>query len=208
MAIKLDNIKVTHITDSFKSGVENIYGNLISALAASRSDKSLESSIRRLASPRWLDRTYTSLKRLPYSRFTCVKAPDNEVYLAGKTDDIVVEIHGNNYNIGPYHVFISTNSIIDKQVTPIHLIPGYDPQTKNRHLHHLATYGDYAPSSPLLYEPRWCWASIGPSYYGALHDVDIVDMFRLLYLFLIRLNFSSPLCTQWINEAMHHGELL
>ena len=187
MAIKLENLKITQITDTFKDQVCEI----------------LYFSKHNEPSQREQDRMWTALKRMPYDKFSCIKSPDGTIYLSGKTEDIEAKINGHHYNIGPYHVLISKSSIMGKQLNPIHLIPDYDPKTSNRHLHHYGSIG--GQPHPLLYEPRWCWASIGPSYMSALHDTDIVDMFRLLYIFLIRLDNNSPLCSAWKTEAMSHG---
>ena len=191
MTIKLNNVKITQVTDPFKANVA----------------ETLFITTGQTLSQRRMDRMWTALKRLPYQSYSCVKAPDDTRYLMGKTDDIIANLEGRDYNIGPYFVCISDNSIITRQSNPIHLFPEYDPGTQNRHLHHAANF-DPGINHPLLARPSWCWASIGPSYVSALQDTDIVDMFRLLYIFIIRLNWASPLRSQWKYEAMDHGVLV
>lgn len=184
--IKLNNMKITTLSDQFKNKTASIV-----------------SQSRRLTK-RQEDRMWTALKRLPYQKFSCVQAPDKNVYISGLTENIIIRLGESKYNIGPYHVLISEDSILYKQQNPIHLIPDYAPKTSYRHLHHTGHPNNQ--EHPLLYTPNWCWASIGPSYISALNDTDIIDLFRLLYIFIIRLDWASPLCSRWKDEAMHYGE--
>ena len=199
MTIKLTTLKKTEITDSFKDWTMKTL-NTLANLSQENPD------VTRKLTPLGMDRIYTSLKRLPFQRFYCTKAPDGQVYLCSKSEEIIIEIDGKKYNIGSYHVCVSTRSIIAKQNNPVHLFPAYDPTTRNRHLHHTA----HLPlgqeiTHPLTATPSWCWASIGPSYISAVRDTDIVDIFRILYIFLIRLDWDSPLTNAWKYEAMEHG---
>ena len=189
MTIKLENLQITTITPSFQNQLTNLLTSMGTTLT-----------------PKRRDRIWTALKRLPYLRYSCIKAPDGALYFMGKTQDIIAQLDGRDYNIGPYLVCISAASIRTRQSHPIHLFPQYNPKTTNRHLHHGCYYEGV--DHPLMATPDWCWASIGPSYISALSDIDIVDMFRLLYIFIIRLNWSSPLRSQWQYEAMEHGEAL
>ena len=201
MTIKMDNVKVTKVTDNFCSQVQQI----LDKRRKSTWDPKQAQSIDFFLTPAGGDRMITALKRLSYQKFSCLSAPNGQIYLCGETDDLELEIREERYNIGPYYVAISEESIVRGQNHPLHVFPKYDPHTTHRHLHHYANSGF---DHPLMADTRTCWASIGPSYLSAIHDADIADLFRVMYIFLIRLDWNSPYDTTWAWEAMEHGERL
>ena len=203
------DIKVTDVTDAFVNKVREVLQERASlAYPGTYEDKML----RRCITDRGIDRMITSLKKLNYVKFSCIKSPDSQIFLCGETDDLIFDnVRGNYYNVGPYFVCISVQSILDKQLEHIHLFPKRKPLARARHLHH----GVYTPSRyedivhPLLCDEGTCWANIGPSYRSAVGEGDIVDMFRILYIYLIRLDWSSPLFSDWVSEVvLPYGERL
>jgi hypothetical protein len=210
--IKLENVKIVEVTDSFKNNIENLLEEYLTR-SSMRLSVEKEKKIETMLRPRGKDKIWTTLKRLPYQKFYCTGSLESEIFFCGKTDDIVVEMRDKHtYNIGPYHVCISKSSILNSQSSPVHLFPDYDPLTTERHLHHRAfdhdVYGDDKVFHPLTARDHWCWSSVGPSYLAAVSDLDIVDMFRVLYIFITRLNWDSPLSTRWQYRAIEHGKLV
>jgi len=214
MTIKF-NVQVTQVTDTFKSELRQSLTQILSNSPGMRVEK--ERSIEKLLSPAGEDRMLTVLRRLNYQKYACTKAPDDTIYFLGKTKDLIVDIdHHGKYNLGPYYVAISKTDFINSQNTNVHMFPDYNPRTPHRHLHHYAHYplqepfGPNDPNNisqinPLMAEPRTCWAEIGQPYLHAIHDANIVEAFRVLYIFLTRLNFASPLDQRWVTEAIANG---
>lgn len=198
MTIKMDNLQVTEVTDNFRTQIRQILEKRLKSTWNAKQEKIIQYRLTRSGE----DRMITALKRLKFKKFNCLHAPGDQIYLCGETDDLILEIRGEQYNIGPYYVAISEQSILTEQNQPLHLFPKYDPHTPHRHLHHYAIPGF---DNPLSADTRTCWASIGPSYLSAVHDADIADMFRVMYIFLIRLDWNSPYDTTWAWEAMEHG---
>ena len=202
--IKLENIKTIEVSNAFTSQVDTI---LKARLGSPRNHGRQIEAIEKMLTNRGKDRLYTRLKRLNFQSFTAQKAGD-KAFIVGKTDDIVLEIRGDKYNLGPYYVATSSDAVIGIQGTPVHFFHAYNPTTRNRHLHHYASpkiWGDTEITNPLIAAENTCWASVGPSYFSALQDCDIADMFRILYIFLIRLDWHSPLCSSWTPEAIRNG---
>lgn len=168
----------------------------------------LERSAKKISVGAGVDKMKTELRRLKYTKFYSLVAPNGDLFVCGDTEDLILKIRGDKYNVGPYHVCISKYSFVKEQQKGIHLFPAYKPNTPYRHLHHKA----YPPRSeseitnPLLARDDWCWHSVWGSYLSAVGDGDIVDCFRVLYLFITRLNWSSPLCSNWAWEAREYGE--
>lgn len=199
--IKLENLKTTQITDSFKANMAAVLRDRL-MMAKSHKERDL---LRKAITERGQDRTLTSLKRLPYQKFSYIRSPQGVPYFCGETDDLIYKLDGDDYNVGPYYVCVSRGSILNRQNHPVHLFPKYNPNTPHRHLHHFAD-GSY--DNPLDASPRTCWADVGPTYLSAVTDCSFVDIFRVLYIFLQRLNWGSPYDRAWKIEAMSHGERL
>lgn len=197
--IKLDNVVMTEVTQSFQEQVELILKELLLGSYGARQEK-----IRHWTTPLGVDRTLTRLKRLKYKKFSCLKAPDGEIYLCGETKDMIFTIDDRDLNVGTYFVCISSRSIIKRQMRPIHMFPARDPRTFHRHLHHKVR--NNPTGHPLMADESTCWGNVGPSYVSARNDGDVADMFRVLYIYLSRLNWSSPLDHQWQYDVNNYGE--
>jgi hypothetical protein len=164
-----------------------------------------------MLSDRGIDRMVTSLKRMEYQKFLCNKSPDGMVYICGLTKDRIFDIRGAKYNAGPYYACISHNSIVNMEMSPIHIFPARYPKTKNRHLHHYTSsvYVHGEILHPLESKESTCWGSVGTAYRSALDDCDIADLFRILNIFTTRLDWSSALCPTWASEVIGiYGERL
>lgn len=202
--IKLDGIQFAEITDSFK----NVTVKALETRLQQESDRKRKRSIEFMLTPRGIDRMYTSLKRLKYQIYSTVKSPDGDLYFMAKTKDLELEINDDMYNVGPYFVAIPIKGFLSRQVNPVHMFPAYKPKTRLRHLHHTAGIEEYEIKHPLTVPGSTCWGTVGSAYSAAVYDASIVDMFRVLYIFLTRLDWRSPLCSAWKWEAMEYGERL
>jgi len=201
--------KVSEVTDAFISAVgELVEGRLLLVGHHDYERKALE----RYTTVRGIDKMVTSLKKLDYTKFSYIKAPDGQAFLCGETQDLIFDhVYGDAYNVGPYYVCISSNSILNKTMTPIHMFPKRMPLARARHLHHgvREPYSSEQIIHPLLCVEDTCWANIGASYRSALDECDITDMFRVLYIYLIRLDWHSPLFSLWVSEVVRQvGEKL
>ena len=220
MAIKLD-VQVTVVTDSFKDAVKEIIQKKVMMLDAKRSSlnmsaygaqkhrEQLEKNLRlakRLLTAQGQDRMITALKRMKFEKFYCLKAPSKEVFLCGKTDDMLLTLrNGHKYNVGPYHICIGESAIIGDSLTQIHMFPHRKPLAEARHLHHGARRynGNDEIKHPLMMHTNTCWGNVGSSFVSAKNEADIADMFRVLYIYVSRLNYGSPLYSGWDREVVH-----
>ena len=197
MVIKLKtDISFACITDSFVDASEV----LLHKRMEHTSNRKERINLQRFLSEQGFDQMKTRLRRLKYEKYANIRYKDHN-YLYGLTQDIIVTLDGGKYNVGPYHIFLPHKAFLVKNLGEIHFVPDRAKMTGARHLHHTAhsSYGD-DPNNPLDMSPHTCWASIGPSLKSALMDGDIADCFRVLYLFLIRLNPSSPLSRDWSRQ--------
>ena len=202
MTVRL-NAKVAELTDSFIQAAKDI---LDERLLKARSDRE-KTTLARYRSEQGFDQMATRMRRLKYENYANV-IHNGIPYLYGKTRDIIVDIHGVNYNVGPYHVFLPHSDFIFKQITYVHFVWDKDKMIQARHLHHYAGNNIVTPKTPLDMEPNTCWGNVGWSLEAAIDDCDIADAFRIAYIFLNRLNFGSPLASEWARHAVRLGERL
>ena len=151
----------------------------------------------------------TRLKQMPYESFSAIRS-NGLVYFKAVTKQIMMNYPGRSdrdpdrgkLDIGAYTIYMSTHAALHGNVNEIHFIPARNPLapskascTHQRHMHHLA---DFRPdihkhSNPLTYTPRTCWGSFSSMIPAIAQDGDLVELFRVLYLFASIWNPNSPL---------------
>jgi len=200
------DIRVTEVTKAFKDKAQEILEKRQQSVWQSYRLQQIEKRL----TPLGLDRMWTSLRKLNYVKYSCLKAPDGDIFLCGETDDLIFDLRdGSSWNAGHYYVCISEESILSDQLRDIHVFPKRAPRIYARHLHHGCYERDNASlTHPLMANESTCWGSVSGSYVSALQVSDIVDLFRIMYIFCIRLDWSSPLFSGWVNELRRFGERL
>jgi hypothetical protein len=82
----------------------------------------------------------------------------------------------------------------------MHYIPLRKPEVQDRHFHH---YGEKpnGATNPWLYRPYSCVAQFGAPLSMALAEMDVVELFRLMRIFVGRYFNGSPLRRpEWSTE--------
>jgi hypothetical protein len=106
------------------------------------------------------------------------------------------------YDLGVYWVFVPLVDILSGSLNRIHFIPEREKNTHLRHQHHFVRVeGEgrfYGPQNergvrPLQAMPSTCWGNFPGVLTGCMSDGDIVELLRVLYLFVTNLNPGSPL---------------
>ena len=164
----------------------------------------------------------TRLKRLEYRYFSAIKNKGN-VYLKAETHPLVIDYpdrknHPEKYAIGPYAIYLNFDGLLRGNISQFHFIPLRQPTVDPdhlydnwachfRHMHHKALFknGVSEMSNPLSYEPQTCWGSFGSVIPEVIADGDLVELFRMLYLFLTIHNPNSPLL--YIRELPHYERI-
>lgn len=161
----------------------------------------------------------TRMKCLKYRRFSAVKNNES-VYLKAETHPLTIEYphredHPEKYDIGVYAIYCQQDQLLRGDISQIHFIPLRQPTADPdhmydgwachfRHLHHKAMYKRQISqlSNPLSYEPSTCWGTFGSVIPEVAADGDLVELYRMLYLFLTIHNPASPLV--YIRELSHY----
>jgi hypothetical protein len=155
---------------------------------------------KRLENPqREIERTFASLKTLPYTAFSVRRNSAKRPFLMGITKPIVYIKPGRNgdgpsvWHLGKYVVGVSTTAIIREHLDGFHFVPLHHLDTPYRHHHHRLDEDDMLDGNPLDDDAETCWASIGPLMLNALRLVDIAAVFEAAHLFLSRVDVYSTL---------------
>lgn len=216
MTVRLENVKITVVTEAFKQTVGDIVakkvlmqeaklGSLPASDPYERQNREMLAKNVRVAkfllTERGQDRMITALKRMKFEKFYCTKAPSGEVFLCGKTLDMILNLKGTSYNVGPYHICIGESAILGTSLDQVHMFPDRKPLAYNRHLHHGTRNHDF--KHPLMAVTSTCWGNVGSSFVSAKNEADIADMFRVLFIYVSRLNYSSPLRSSWHWEVVN-----
>lgn len=165
----------------------------------------------------------TRLKQLDYKSFSAIKN-GGSIYLKAETHPLVIDYPNRidrpeKYAIGAYAIYCKLDSLLRGDISQIHFIPlrqpTVDPQQISDgwachflHLHHKAIYKKELSerSNPLSYEPQTCWGSFGSVIPEVAADGDLVELYRMLYLFLTIHNPASPLV--YIRELPHYERIM
>lgn len=151
---------------------------------------------------RGLDFEMTNLRSLGYQNYGTAVS-DNRPFLVGRTDEVTIdEIRVHDYRrgetetvarwrAGVYRICINQRAFVKGDLAGIHFIPEREPAVKGRHMHHKASANGY--KSPLLWDPYTCWSEFGPPVTTAMAEMNIVELFRLLRIFVGRYYNGSPL---------------
>jgi hypothetical protein len=181
-------------------------------------------AMKRLVTKRGMEDFVTRLRRLDYTNFTCVTS-NRTTYLKATTNVIETTIGNRNVNIGEYWVYISFQDLLNSSLAGFHFIPERLKHPKEteiyrngkewraihqRHLHHYAKADSSRPyasiKNPLTYGTSTCWNTFGALITTATQDLDIVDMYRTIYLFLKIQNLGSPLVSQRSLSHYQYGD--
>jgi hypothetical protein len=218
--IKLKTIEQVELDPSFITQVRRFL-DLKRSFYTPRSAKALE-ILTYQGSPQGFEKFVTRLKRLNYKRFSAIKN-GGAVYLKAETQPLVVdyalrEDRPERYDIGAYAVYCKLDSLLRGDISQFHFIPLRQPTVDPnhmydgwachfRHMHHKAMYKREISdlSNPLSYEPQTCWGSFGSVIPEVVADGDLVELYRMLYLFLTIHNPASPLV--YIRELSHYERI-
>ncbi len=159
---------------------------------------------RLLKDPAAMDMEITRLRGLRFIKYWMEPAhrpEDDEGYFAAETEEIVIAHDGDQWNIGPYRVYLPVAAFLKGQVgsfgqaVGFHFIPQFEPMAGQRHMHHVAddNFDAVRKRDPLLMNPSTCWGGFGPVIVGNIKDCDVVETFRTIYTYLGRYNAGSPL---------------
>jgi hypothetical protein len=165
----------------------------------------------------------TRLKRLDYKGFSAI-TNGGSVYFKAETHPLVIDYPNRTdrpekYDIGAYAIYCKLDSLLRGDISQFHFIPQRQPTADPnhmydgwachfRHLHHKAMYKKEISdlSNPLSYEPHTCWGSFGSVIPEVAADGDLVELYRMLYLFLTIHNPASPLV--YIRELSHYERIM
>jgi hypothetical protein len=109
----------------------------------------------------------------------------------GETEPIVINHRREDYHLGVYQVYVSTDAILRGNLDDIHMVPLKSPRTENRFPHHRCA--PIENRHPLDFTTRTCWGNFGSTIKPFASDADIPELFRGLYVYLSRYNAGSPL---------------
>jgi hypothetical protein len=146
---------------------------------------------------RGIDFEITRLRGIDVARFGVLTAGNKRFLVAETKSDFVVEEMGNGsrvvnrWDTGPYRFGISEGALLGAQAE-MHYIPLRKPEVQDRHFHHYATKPNNG-TNPWLYEPYSCVAQFGAPLSMALAEMDVVELFRLMRIFVGRYFNGSPL---------------
>jgi hypothetical protein len=205
--IKLKNVNQVKIDDSFVTLVKKFMQQKVKHLTP-RQKHAIDVLSFYLTDPGF-EKFITRLKQMPYESFSAIRSNDN-TYFKAVTRDIVLNYQGRSdrdssrgkIDIGSYTIYVPFDSILHSNVNNIHFIPARDPIaprdercTHIRHMHHLADYikEEHKYNNPLSYRPRTCWGSFSSMIPAIASDGDLVELYRVLYLFTSIWNARSPL---------------
>jgi hypothetical protein len=144
------------------------------------------------------DHQKTQLVTLPYLKFWTVDHASGR-YFAGLTKPILLSDGGSNRWQGPrFTVYIPMDYPIRGTGGKFHLVPEGHEKAYSRHPHHT---GNYSNESPLDGNSSTCWGEFPTIVRGCVHSADTVNLFRVLHLYLTRVDLHSQLCNSWEREA-------
>ena len=218
--IKLKTIEQVDLEPGFLTQVKRFL-DLKRSFYTPRSAKAIE-ILAYQQSAQGFEKFITRLKRLNYRRFSAVKN-SGVVYLKAETHPLVIDYPNRidqpeKYDIGVYSIYCKIDSLLRGDISQIHFIPLKQPTADPahiydgwachfRHLHHKAMYKREISdlSNPLSYEPLTCWGSFGSVIPEVAADADLVELYRMLYLFLTIHNPASPLV--YLRELSHYERI-
>ncbi len=140
---------------------------------------------------------------LPYLKFWMVGHKD-ERYFAGLTRPILLTNGGSQKWQGPrYTVYIPTNYITRGTDARFHFVPEGHELVYGRHPHHTSGSRRYDGeiASPLDYYGSTCWGQFPTIVQGCVHSGDTVNLFRVIQLYLTRVDLHSLLNHSWARDA-------
>lgn len=153
--------------------------------------------IERLKNPeKEIERTYESLKKLPYVSFGIRHNRVKAQYFVGVTDDVyVMYLRDRIYKyelLGKYIVAIPWDSIIISSLDGFHFIPMSNIYEQRRHYHHHASFEGNSKrhkKNPLDWSCSTCWGSAGSMIVNALSIADIAAIFESAFIFLQKVDY-------------------
>jgi hypothetical protein len=159
---------------------------------------------------RGIDYEITRLRSLPYESFRF-----EQDHFIGMTNNVIAEKYGRGPNIkgkkyvalydaGQYMIAVPYRALLTGAISSIHMIPMRGQPTQHRHPHH--TGSPYDGTLRGL-SSSTCWAEFAAPCQSAAQAVDVVEMFRLLRIFVGRYNDNSPLTRDMIRSERSHYNL-
>jgi hypothetical protein len=142
-----------------------------------------------------LDREITKLRSLPYAAFDYQNYKGRE-FLYGKTKEIIITASARQkYDAGEYGVYAPLSRLVEGSLNSNvswHFIPFREPKSHQRTPHHHNGWHNEG-LHPLETNSATCWGSFGPVIPSILEDGDVVELFRILYIYVSRYDPHSPL---------------
>jgi hypothetical protein len=172
-----------------------------------------------------MDYELSRLRALDYDRIEIVDG-----YLVAKTRNLMVEeltykmvvinrrrrIYNETYDltghwdVGPYWIYISRDDLFHSKMSEIHFIPQRKVRANSRHFHHFAYRGRLVGAEeipegidPLTLKVNTCWSEFSEPLSSALFDGDLVEILRMLRIFVGRYYTGSPLRSPQLYEEMY-----
>jgi hypothetical protein len=154
---------------------------------------------------RGMDFEITRLRGIDVARFGVLTAGRYRYFVAETKQDFLVEEMGSGSSVvgmwdtGPYRFGISEDALLGARAE-MHYIPLRATQAESRHMHHYGTAN--GETNPWLYQPYSCMSQFGSPFAMALQEMDLVELFRLMRIFVGRYYNGSPLRNPRYNTEM------
>lgn len=142
-------------------------------------------------------RDLVKLSGLPYQNLAaqnnCLMALTRPVTMLAMHGDDANEPHA-KFDIGEYLIVIPDKIFYGAGINTIHMIPRRRPKALHRHPHHIVR-DDNAPETgkPTDWKCGTCWGMFGGIMGTLQGDFEVVEMLRILAMFVARYNTGHSL---------------
>jgi hypothetical protein len=156
-----------------------------------------------ITSPTFLDEVESKLRSLEFVSFHAetvstvhktASRRDMTPMLVAKTKPVSIRTGRSLWDMGAYTVYIPIKSLKNSSYAEFHFVPEYKPMTNSRHPHHTAwDITGIIAAVPTEKDPHVCWGGFNGIIGSLVSDFDIVEIFRIITVYLGRYNAGSPL---------------